>query len=82
MINKMKKAKQLLNDALNTMYREASSETMSLKKQLSVVRLERDIYKQQLKEFTTETNNKTYVHLLIHVRDNGEGVMTEDCLGV
>ncbi len=72
--------------SLNDYFQEVEKSLENLEQQLEVVKLERDLYKQQVVELQ-ECNNKevskqNVAHVSVYSEDNGEGVDTEICIGV
>jgi hypothetical protein len=68
---------------------EAETNFLKLQKELELTRIERDVHKEVLKEIYeltqnvpsyTEGSNTLYITVYSH--DNGEGVDTEECIGV
>jgi hypothetical protein len=83
MNSKKNKVVECLNDFLS----EAERSTKALQKELAVIRLERDIYKEMLvKEQrgcnTEYTKGSNVAYVTIYSRDNGEGADTCTCIGV
>lgn len=77
----LKSSKEQLN--------EAEKSFLALQKELELTRLERDIHKEVLKEIylltqnvPTYTQGSNVVYMNVYSHDNGEGVDTDECIGV
>lgn len=78
--------KKTVLQSLSDYFQEVEQSIEQLQNQLDVVKLERDLYKQQVVELQ-ESNNKevskqSVAHVTVYSEDNGEGVDTEICIGV
>ena len=68
---------------LNEYFQEVEQSLEKLKKELEIVKLERDMYKQELQECKDNlVAQNNVVHMTVYSEDNGEGVDTEVCIGV
>lgn len=69
---------------LNNYFKETENSLEKLQHELEVVKLERDMLKQMLREEKImHVNDKCNVaYVTIYSKDNGEGIDTETCVGV
>jgi len=82
-INKSHEVLKSLNDYFHgaeQSIKDLQNQLAKVKLELVKVKLERDSYKEMLEQGNTKNN--TLVYMTIHSCDNGEGVNTENCIGV